>query len=222
MPALAPTSYYAEIAWLGMVPSGEGLRATQADALELTYAGATGEDHSGLTRASCVRVSAQWPQGTEIRNVRQLSVLSAEEIKLIAAGCGLDTIDPQLLGASLVLRGIPDFTHVPPSSRLIAENGTAIVVDMANRPCIYPGKEIERDHPGHGKAFKAAAKGMRGVTAWVEKPGVLRVGDRLRLHVPDQPVWQSQASMALKTTDETDDSVGENVAIAARRGPVSV
>lgn len=197
MPALAPTSYFAEVTWLGSVPQGQGLRSVSCDALELTFAGATGEAHSGLTRASCVRVSAQWPEGTEIRNVRQLSVMSAEEIDAIASDCGLDTIDPRLLGASMVLRGIPDFTHVPPSSRLLAEDGTAIVVDMENRPCIYPGQEIEADHPGHGSAFEGAAKGRRGVTAWVEKPGTLRVGDKLRLHVPDQPVWQSQPAMTL-------------------------
>jgi hypothetical protein len=33
------------------------------------------------------------------------------------------------------------------------------------------------------------AEGRRGVTAWVERVGVLRVGDRLRLHVPDQRPW---------------------------------
>lgn len=197
MPALAPTSYYGEITWIGVVPETSGLRSVKADTLDLTFGGPTGEAHFGVTRKSCVRVSAQWPEGTEIRNVRQLSVLSAEELNEIASECGLDELDPQLLGATLVVRGIPDFTHVPPSSRLLAEDGTAIVVDMENRPCIYPGREIEADHSGHGKAFKAAAKGRRGVTAWVEKEGRLRVGDKLRLHVPDQPVWQSQASFEL-------------------------
>jgi MOSC domain-containing protein YiiM len=43
--------------------------------------------------------------------------------------------------------------------------------------------------PGYGKAFKGAAKGLRGVTAWVEREGMLRVGDTITLHVPDQPVW---------------------------------
>ena len=46
-----------------------------------------------------------------------------------------------------------------------------------------------RHHGDAGKGFKAAAKGRRGVTAWVERPGALVVGDRLRLHIPDQPAW---------------------------------
>ena len=60
---------------------------------------------------------------------------------------------------------------------------------MENRPCNFPAREIEKDEPGHGKAFKAAAKGRRGVTAWVEREGRLSIGDTLRLHVPDQRPW---------------------------------
>ncbi len=190
MPALAPTEQYGEIIWLGTVDPAGGLRSTQAGALTLTYAGAECEAHSGLTRASCVRVKSQWPQGTEIRNVRQLSVMSIEEIDAIAAACGLEYLDPALLGCSIVVRGISDFTHVPPSSRLQGKAGATIVVDMENRPCNLPAREIEQDHPTHGKPFKAGAKGRRGVTAWVEHEGVFRVGDILRLHVPDQRAWR--------------------------------
>jgi len=190
MPALAPTEQYGEITWLGSVPPDAGLRSMARDALQLTYAGAQGEAHSGLTRASCVRVKAQWQQGTEIRNERQLTVLSQEEIDVIAAACGLDWLDPALLGCSIVVKGISDFTHVPPSSRLQAPNGTTLVVDMENRPCNLPAREIESDHPTHGKPFKSAATGKRGVTAWVQREGTIKLGDKLRLHVPDQRAWR--------------------------------
>ena len=192
MPALALTQQIGEIVWIGSVAPDTGLRSTAVDVLELTYAGAKGEAHSGLTRASCVRVKTQWPEGTEIRNVRQLSVMSQEEIDQIAADCGLDYLDPALLGCSIVVKGILDFSHLPPSSRLQAANLTTIVVDMQNRPCNLPAREIEADHPTHGKPFKAAAKGKRGVTAWVEHEGTLQVGDKLTLHVPDQRAWRPQ------------------------------
>ena len=189
MPALAPTEQYAEIVWLGLVPPDTGLRSEAKQSLELTFAGAIGETHSGEVAPSCVRVKSQWEQGTPIRNVRQLSVLSQEEVDSIAKGCNLDTLDPTLLGASIIVKGIPDFSHLPPSSRLIAEDGTALTVDMQNRPCVLPGREIEQDHPTHGLPFKAVAKGKRGVTAWVQKEGALAIGDKLRLHVPDQRQW---------------------------------
>ena len=61
---------------------------------------------------------------------------------------------------------------------------------MENRPCVLPAREIEQDSPGHGPKFKAAAKDRRGVTAWIEREGVLKLGDELRLFIPDQPAWQ--------------------------------
>ena len=190
MPALKKTTFTGVVRFIGYVADNDAsLRSVSLEAAELSFDGIAGECHGGATRPSCVRVSAQYPKGTEIRNVRQLSVLSAEEMASIAAEIGLEALDPQLLGASLVIEGIPDFTHVPPSSRLQFSSGAAITVDMENRPCVYPGNEIEEDHSGHGKGFKAAAKDRRGVTAWVERPGAVAVGDAVVLHIPDQPVW---------------------------------
>ncbi len=191
MPALLPTDHVATITWLGRVPDrSAGLASVPLSDVAASFAGIEGEAHSGLTRLACIRVSAQYPEGTEIRNVRQLSVLSAEEIAAIAAKMGVETLDPGWLGASMVLEGISDFSHVPPSSRLQAETGATLVVDMENRPCIYPGRVIEAALPGKGAAFKAAAVGRRGVTAWVEREGRFRVGDKVRLHIPEQPAWR--------------------------------
>lgn len=191
MPALAPTEFTGEIVWIGHVSDRDaGLTSTSLTEADLTYAGIPGEAHGGLTRPSCSRVVSQHPKGTEIRNVRQLSVVSAEELAEIAADCGLDQLDPTLVGASLVISGIPDFTHLPPSARLQMPDGATLVVDMENRPCHLPAKPINADHPGAGDHFKAAAKGKRGVTAWVEREGRIVLGDAVRLHVPDQRPWQ--------------------------------
>ncbi|MEL7253167.1 MAG: MOSC domain-containing protein [Pseudomonadota bacterium] len=193
---LYPTDIYARIVWLGQVTEQtEDIRSAAQDMIQATYAGHEGATHAGLTRPACVRVRDMYEQGTEIRNVRQFSVLSAEELALIAADLGLEAINPEWLGASIVIEGIEDFSHVPPSSRLQNEDGTALVIDMQNFPCGYPGREIEKDHPGQGRRFKKAAEGRRGVTAWVEREGPLRVGDALRLHVPSQRAWQPLGSV---------------------------
>ncbi|MCK0151919.1 MOSC domain-containing protein [Marivita sp. S6314] len=190
MPALKPTEYVATVRWVGCVPTDPvGIASEKSAVLDLDFAGAKGDVHAGRTRPSCVRVTSQHPKGTEIANVRQLSVVSVEELQAIAAEMGLDAIDPVWLGATLVIEGIPDFTHVPPSSRLQGPDGGTLIVDMENRPCQLPAREIAAVHPEQSKAFKAAAKHRRGVTAWVERPGRLTVGDTLRLHIPDQPVW---------------------------------
>lgn len=190
MAALKPTGFAGTIRYLGRVlAKPAGLASHPVDAVFAHYAGVEGEVHAGLMRASCSRVLGQYPRGTDIRNVRQFSVVSAEELAEIAARMGIAVLDASLVGASMVIAGIPDFTHLPPSSRLQFASGATLVVDMENRPCQLPAKGIEARFPGAGARFKAAAQGRRGVTAWVEREGPLRVGDRVTLHVPDQRAW---------------------------------
>ena len=190
MPILSPTELYGTIAYLGTVPDRKvNLRSAPQDQVTLTFDGVTGESHSGITRSSCSRVTSQYPKGTEIRNVRQLSILSEEELAVIAAEMGMDRLAPEYLGATMVLRGIPDLTLLPPNSRLIAENGTSVTVDMENGPCQFPAREIEADFPGKGAGFLPAARNRRGVMGWVERPGTLRLGDVMRLHVPPQRAY---------------------------------
>ncbi|MBR9765684.1 MAG: MOSC domain-containing protein [Rhodobacteraceae bacterium] len=190
MPALVATKFTGRITWLGTVPDrAAGLPSQPVERLVARFAGPEGEDHGGLTRPSCSRVLTQYPRNTEIRNVRQFSVISAEELAQIAGAMGLEALDPALLGATMVIEGIPDFTHVPPSSRLQAASGATLTVDMENQPCQLPAREIEKVQPGHGKLFKPSAKGKRGVTAWVEREGSFSVGEEIRLHIPAQPAW---------------------------------
>ncbi len=191
--ALKPTDFTARVVWMGTqeVPV-ENLVITSVPVTEmpLTFAGYARESHGGETRPSCSRVLAQHPRGTMIRNTRQLCLVSAEEMAEVAAELGLAAEwDHAWVGASLVLEGIPDFTHVPPSSRLQGPDGVTLVVDMINHPCQEPAVTIAKATGGRGKSFKAAAMGKRGVTAWVEREGLLRLGDVLRLHVPDQRPW---------------------------------
>jgi len=193
MPELRKTEYVGEVVWLGQTTrANDLLLAEVVDRVDLTLDGILGEIHSGATRPACVRVRDLYAEGTEIANTRQLTVLSQEDLLAIAADMRLDRVDPARLGGNVVLRGIPDFTHLPPSSRLQAESGATLVVDRLNLPCTIPARSIEAAHPGFGKAFKPAAAGRRGVTAWVERGGELRIGSRLRLFVPDQRAWHAE------------------------------
>ncbi|MEM0937471.1 MAG: MOSC domain-containing protein [Pseudomonadota bacterium] len=196
MPALISTDYAATVTWLGIVETTErtALRAEPVPSLELTFQGIAGSVHGGATRASCSRVTRQYPKGSIIRNERQLSIVSAEELAEIAAALGLSSIDPARLGATLVVEGIPDFTHIPPSSRLQAPSGATVTVDMENQPCQFPAKSLATVHGEAAKGFKAAAKGRRGVTASVAREGRIALGDRLTLHIPGQRPWQPDAA----------------------------
>lgn len=199
MPALIPTDHFGTVTFLGLVRNRAAqLASDPVDSLTVTFAGPEGEDHGGLTRPSCSRVVAQYPKGTHIRNTRQLSLMGAEDLQAIAERMGLPVLNPALAGATMVIAGLPDFSHLPPSSRLQGEGGATLVVDMENRPCTLPARPIDAAHPGFGARFKAAAKGRRGITAWVEREGTFRLGERIRLHIPDQPVWAGLQAVLVK------------------------
>lgn len=190
MPALKLTTFSCRITWLGRVDDRDAaLESAAQTSLQARFEGPEGEAHGGINRPSCSRVLHMHPRHTPIRNVRQFSILSAEDLALIAERMGVESLRPEWLGMTMLVEGLPDFTHIPPSSRLQGPDGVTLVVDMENRPCQLPAKVIEAHLPGAGKAFKRAAEGLRGVTAWVEREGTLSLGDSLRLAIPDQPVW---------------------------------
>jgi len=192
MPALMKTEFTASVVYIGYVADRDAaLASAPATHLDLTFAGYDAEAHAGETRASCSRVKDLYPRGTEIRNTRQLSIVSQEELGQIARNMGIDHLNPEWLGASIMINGLSDFTHIPPSTRLRAPSGATITIDMENRPCVLPAPVIDAHFPDKGKLFKPAAKGLRGVTAWVEREGRIEIGDVLDVFIPDQPAWNA-------------------------------
>jgi MOSC domain-containing protein YiiM len=190
MPILKPTPYSGRITFLGrMIGTYDLLHSEPCDSVKATFAGIEGETHAGVAVPSCTRMTPLYRKATPIANTRQVSILSVEELAQIAAMMGLENLSPSLLGATMVVEGIPDFSHIPPGSRLQGTSGATLVVNLNNRPCTIPSRAIEAQHPGFGKAFTAAAKDRRGVVAWVEREGHFTLGDSLRLHIPDQRVW---------------------------------
>ncbi len=191
MPSLEKTEFTARITFLGLnLDRADSLRNVSVKHVRVGFDGFEGESHSGLTRPSCARVADLYPRNTEIKNTRQITILSAEQLGMIAEKMNIAVLDPCLIGASLVLEGIPDFSHIPPGARLQAENGTTLTIDLENRPCHLPALVINQDLPNKGAAFKLAAKNLRGVSAWVERSGTLALGDEIALFVPTQPAWR--------------------------------
>ena len=198
------TPYVGRITFLGTVTDREEkLASDRRERVVVTFAGIEGESHGGLTRPACSRVADLHPRDTEIRNVRQISILSEEELARIAGAMGIERLDPAWIGTSIVLEGIPDLTFLPTGSRLQAADGTTLVVEMVNHPCALAGRSVEAFAPGFGPRFKPAATDLRGITAWVEREGSLAVGDELRLHVPAQRAWAPEGALAGMTGEET-------------------
>ncbi|MEE9332861.1 MAG: MOSC domain-containing protein [Granulosicoccaceae bacterium] len=187
---LNATGLTASAVWLAINSDASDLTTSQVESIEVSYGGFEGDTHTGLTRPACIRVKKQYAAGTEIRNTRQISALSDEELINIAKRMEIETINPEWIGANLVFRGFKQFSQLPPSSRIIFEGGVSLVVDMENAPCRYPADIIARHHPDQGYRFARAAKGMRGITLWVERPGRIQQGERAQLHIPPAVTWQ--------------------------------
>ena len=62
---------------------GRDFVTSAVDELPLVFEGIPGDVHAGHTRKSGAR-EPWYPRGTEMRNERQLSILSVEEMRLVA------------------------------------------------------------------------------------------------------------------------------------------
>lgn len=151
--------------------------------LDVLIDGVAGDRHFGPTLKSNSR-SSYYPRGTVIRNSRQVSILSAEELDELAIRLGVPEIKPEWLGNNLVLAGIPDLSHLPPSTRLLFSGGAGLGVEAQNHPCKGPAQLIQSyypDMPNLDKAFLREAMELRGIVAWVERPGRICPGDTVRV-----------------------------------------
>ena len=173
---------------LARASRSEGFVKAQTDQIALTFAGPD-DCHAGLTRKSDSRTLPLYKRNIDIRNVRQLTLLSAEELAEVAARLSIPEVKPEWLGANMLVSGIPDFTLLPPSTRLQFPSGATIVVDMENYPCSQIAKVVESHHPGTQFKVVEAAMHKRGVTAWVEREGMVKTGDAIKIITPPNRLY---------------------------------
>ncbi len=168
----------------------DGFNKQLRQSLSLKLSGPEGDCHTGLTRLSDSRTLLTYKRNTVIRNVRQLTMISLEEMADVAKAMELPSISASWLGANVVTAGIPDLTLLPPSTRLQFPSGATVVVDMENAPCRQVNDEISKTHPEQGPKFVKAATHKRGLTVWVECEGEIKIGDEILLFIPPQRIYQ--------------------------------
>lgn len=170
-----------------IAPDPETMRAIVQESVTVTFEGFVGDRHAGLTMLSGGR-QPHYPRRTEIRNTRQVSIVSVEELATVATTLGVEKVTPEALGANLLIAGIPRLTQLPPGTRLFFPGEAVLVVEAENGPCTLAGAEVQADHPtvpGLTSEFPKAAHKLRGLVAWVERPGSIAVGDEVKVLVPD-------------------------------------
>ena len=168
----------------------DGFEKQKRESLSLKLSGPEGDCHTGLTRLSDSRTLLIYKRNTVIRNVRQLTIISVEEMAEVARAMNLPSIDASWLGANMVTSGIPDLTLLPPSTRLQFPSGATVVVDMENAPCRQVADVISKTHPEQGPQFVRAATNKRGVTVWVECEGDIKIDDEIKIFIPPQRTYQ--------------------------------
>ncbi len=175
---------------LFITPPGDSPVGEARGIVDVPFEGFAGDKHAGFTRRADSHTPA-YPRGTEMRNARQVSIVSEEDLAAIAGSMGVPYILPEWLGANILVRGIPDLTHVPPTSTLHFPEDAALVVYKMNKPCRTPGRVILAQFPQveTAEAFVSHAKELRGLLAWVERPGRIRAGDAIRVEVPAQVIY---------------------------------
>lgn len=174
---------------------GKGFETTARDHLDLTFDGIGGDVHHGPTRRSGGR-EPWYPRGTEIRNERQVTIVAADELAIAAGRMAIAEIRPEWIGANIVLSGLRRLSLVPAGTLLFLEGGATLKVDAQNHPCGLAGRAIAKhqnfeDIREASLLFPKHAKGLRGLTAWVEKPGRISLGEKVTARIPQQWIYKA-------------------------------
>lgn len=164
-------------------PEGK-VKSTFISSVTATLEGFLGDRHHGYYKRAGVREKL-YPKGTIIRNNRQISIVSVEELEEIAASMDIGELKAEWLGANVLLSGIPNLTQIPSLSRLIFENGVVICVYKENLPCVFPGNVIHEYYPQvRPESFPKHSIHLRGLVGWIERPGIIKVGEKVELKLP--------------------------------------
>lgn len=156
----------------------------KVDELELDWGGPIGDRHYGLQMKSDARQASVYPRGTEIRNHRQVSIVDVAELAQIAAVLGTPVLPAGLIADNICTDGIDNLTQLPRMTRLIFDGGAVIMLGGENLPCTIAGALVGDLFGTKPESFPKAAMGLRGVTGWVEHPGIITPGSKVEVREP--------------------------------------
>ena len=131
------------------VGSAKKAPSTSVDSFMLTFTGIVADVHSGATRAAGPREPA-FRRGTMLANLRQVSLVSTEELATIASRMGLARLDPAWLAANIAIEGAGPITQLPRGTIIRFPSGASLYVSDLNSPCKAAANLIrEHARPAH-------------------------------------------------------------------------
>lgn len=184
----------AQVAALYVAPS-DHFETRAVNELRLGFDGIDGDFHAGATRRSGGR-EPWYPRGTEMRNERQLSVVAADEPGDRRPADGHRRDQAGVDRRNLLIEGLPHLSMLPSGTLLFFKGGVTIKVDAQNGPCRIAGRSVAEnagmaDHEAGALLFPKVAKRLRGLVAWVEKPGRITAGEEISVRVPEQWIYRA-------------------------------
>ena len=163
----------------------QGFVSEALSSLDVSFGGIPGERHHGFVRPADARVP-WYPRGSQLRNTRQASLVSVEELAEIAGLMGLPEIRPEWLGANIVVEGVARLSFLPMGSRLFFGGRAVLVCEGYNAPCSISGSAVaSAAGKGSKQDFVKPATRRRGIVASVERPGQIVPGSEIDILVPD-------------------------------------
>jgi len=172
--------------------NNEDLSKQALDSIDVDFEGIVGDAHRGMSRAAYS--DDREPKGTILRNDRQWSGVSVEELTTISEQLDLaETLTAETIGANICVSGIPDFSLLPRGTRLIFPSGAALIVEEYNPPCSDMGEQVAIKFPTRtgetlsSRQWLKPAHGRRGVVGMVDVAGTICTGDEILVHVFEQP-----------------------------------
>lgn len=179
-----------------ITPEGENISREIPEG-EITFEGLVGDCHSGMTLLTHGH-HPEFPKGTKIRNDRQFTILSVEELNEVAMTLQIPSLDVSWLTGNLLISGIKNFSVLPYGTRFVFSNGVILSCSGENNPCSHPARITQSHYPevdGIARDFVKAAIHRRGIVAWTVHPGTIHPGERFHIVLPHpwNPAWQNEA-----------------------------
>jgi len=160
------------------------------------FDGPMGDIHSGMTRTldghdGSYIATSDMKRGHTVFNWRTWTAVSHEEVIEIEDNLLLN-VPPGILLENLNISGIPGFSQLAPTSRLVFPvrlDGSQLVLAVweQNGPCDGVGKrlqELHKDEPRVSTRFIASAQQKRGLMGFVLSEGYVKIGDSVRVYPP--------------------------------------
>jgi len=168
--------------------------------INMAFGGPVSDRHAGRERrlsghdGEYIRTSSR-RKGDNVLNWRMWSGLSTEEIGRVENELDV-AIPPGCLLENMIISGIPNFSQLPPTTRLVFPEHKVsgmtrtfqaiLAVWEENGPCRTVGERLAKHH-GQDELvhrFVKYAQRRRGVVGLVLTPGIICVGDEVLVFPP--------------------------------------